>query len=147
MSDRYDDIIDLPRHVSQTHAPMPQRDRAAQFSPFAALTGYDAVINETGRQTQSRRIPDEQRKAEIDRCLAMLKKAEGTSPEICVTFFEADGRKNGGKYITMNALFRRLDVYSGKLLLDNGSDIAISDIWDIQSRIFDITESNASERE
>jgi len=144
---RYDDIIELPRHVSLTHAPMPQRDRAAQFSPFAALTGYDAVIAETARETNTKRIPDEQRKSELDRCLSMLKQAENKMPEVSVTFFEADNRKSGGEYVTVSGRLRKVDGYSGKLALLSGEEIEISEIWDIQSEIFDVFGREANEQD
>lgn len=137
MKDQYDDMIDLPHPVSRTHAPMPQRDRAAQFSPFAALTGYDEVIRETARETLRKKIPDEQRKGELDRCFSLLKKAEDTAPEICVTFFVPDGRKNGGDYVTLVSAVRRVDELNGRLLLCSGESIDMNDIWDIQSEIFE----------
>ena len=137
MTDRYDDIIDLPHPVSPNHAPMPRRDRAAQFSPFSALTGYDAVIRETARQTQRKRIPDEQRKSELDRCFSALKEAEGTAPEVCITFFVPDAGKSGGEYVTVIAQLRRVDEHSGKLILFSGESIEMSDIWDVRSEILD----------
>lgn len=137
MTDRYDDIIALPHPVSRTHAPMPQRDRAAQFSPFAALTGYDAVIQETGRTTQRKRIPDEQRKIELDRCFSILKEAEETSPEVSLTFFVPDEEKSGGEYVTLSSRIRKVDGYSGKLILCGGESIEMSNIWDIQSAVLD----------
>ena len=140
MTDRYDDIIELPHHVSLTHAPMPQRDRAAQFSPFAALTGYDEVIRETARQTCGKRIPDEQRKAELNRCFLILKKTEGTAAEVRITFFSSDERKSGGEYVTILSKVRKVDENSGKLLLCDGKSIEMENIWDIQSRAFDQTE-------
>lgn len=147
MTHRYDDIIDLPHHVSPTHAPMPQRDRAAQFSPFAALTGYDAVITETARQTNIERIPDEQRKSELDSCFSMLKHAENTMPELSVTYFEADNRKSGGEYVTVSGRIRKVDEYNGKLILFDGKEIKISEIWDIQSEVLDTFGREENERD
>lgn len=137
MTHRYDDIIDQPHHVSLTHAPMPQSDRAAQFSPFAALTGYDAVIAETARQTHGKRIPDDQRKSELDGLLTLLKQAENTMPEASVSFFEADNRKSGGEYVTLNGRIRKVDDYNGKLVFCGGEEVRISEIWDIQSEAFE----------
>lgn len=137
MTDEYNDIIDMPRPVSHLHAPMPLKDRAAQFSPFAALTGYDEVIRENARETQEKRIADEQRKSEIDKCLSALKRSEKYTPAVRVTFFEADAKKDGGEYVTVNANLRRVDDYSGKLLLCGGTEIDISDIWDIYSEVCD----------
>ncbi len=137
MTDRYNDIIDLPHPVSRTHAPMPQRDRAAQFSPFSALTGYDALIRESARQTHEKRIPDEQRKSEINRRLAELKQNENEMPAVRVTFFAADEKKDGGEYVTVDANIRRVDEYTGKLLLSDGMEIDMADIWDVESELYD----------
>lgn len=137
MTHRYDDMIDLPRPVSLTHAPMPQRERAAQFSPFAALTGYGEIIRETARETERKRIPDEQRKSELDRCFSVLKSREGSSPEVCVTFYVPDERKRGGEYVTVTAKIRKVDDVNGKLLLYGGKTIEMSNIWEIESDAFD----------
>ncbi len=137
MTDRYNDIIDLPHPVSRTHAPMPQRDRAAQFSPFSALTGYDALIRESARQTHEKRIPDEQRKSEINRRLAELKQNENEMPAVRVTFFAADEKKDGGEYVTVDANICRVDEYTGKLLLSDGMEIDMADIWDVESELYD----------
>ena len=137
MRGKYDDIIDLPHPRSLAHAPMSRRDRAAQFSPFAALTGYDAVIRESARQTTRKRIPDEQRKSELDRCFALLKEAEESAPEVCITFFIPDGNKEGGEYVTRNCPIRRVDGYTGKLVLGSGESVDLNDIWDIQSDLFE----------
>lgn len=137
MTDRYDDIIDLPHPVSRTHAPMPQRDRAAQFSPFAALTGYDEVIKETARTTGRKRTVDEQRQSELNRCFSILRKEEGTAPAVCITFFVSDERKDGGEYVTLVSKIRKVDDINGKLLLFGGESVEMSDVWDIQSELLD----------
>ena len=138
MTNQYDDIIDLPHPVSHTHAPMPSGDRAAQFSPFAALTGYDEVIEETARRTQRKRIPDEQRKNELDRCFSFLKSIEGMRPKVNITFFVPERRKDGGEYVTLASEVRKIDAINGKLLLRDGNVIEMTDIWDIQSEAFDV---------
>lgn len=145
MREKYDDIIDRPHPASLTHAPMSQRDRAAQFSPFAALTGYDAVIRESARQTTRKRIPDEQRKNELDRYLVLLKEAEENAPEVCITFFVPDGNKDGGEYVTLISGIRRVDENAGKLLLCGGQSIDLNDIWDIQSNLFEALEETENE--
>ena len=132
MTGRYDDMIDLPHPVSLNHAPMPLKDRAAQFSPFAALSGYDEVIEESARLTQRKRIPDEQRKSELDRCFFLLKSAEETRPEVCLTVFVPDRRKGGGEYVTLVSRIRRVDENSRKLLLCDGRSVDMNDVWDIQ---------------
>ena len=98
ISHQYDDIIDLPHHVSERHPQMPMIDRAAQFSPFAALTGYDAAIVETARLTDEKRELSEEQKQEINRQLNALQARIKTDPTVTVVYFEADSRKAGGAY-------------------------------------------------
>ena len=124
---RYGDIIDLPRPVSERHARMSMGDRAAQFSPFAALTGYDAAVEETARLTQDRIELDESRKAELDRRLRQLRECPGMTA--CVTYFVPDDRKPGGAYVTVTGQFRRLD--HGMLILEDGARIRIEEIFDL----------------
>ena len=107
---RYEDIIDLPHHVSSTRPHMAIADRAAQFAPFAALTGYGDAVNETARLTDERAVLDEDRKAEIDAALRAVKKNIGEHPELSVTYFKPDDRKTGGSYITAVS-YTHLDVY------------------------------------
>ena len=90
MKTPYDDIISLPHHVSDTRPRMSAHDRAAQFSPFAALTGYDAEISETARLTNERRELDEYALARLNACLLLLVENAAERPEISVTFFKAD---------------------------------------------------------
>lgn len=96
MNDRYDDIIHLPHHISKTRPQMSMMDRAAQFSPFAALTGYDAAIKETGRLTDEKIELGEETKAVLDRKQSYLSDMISVQPEITVTYFLPDERKSGG---------------------------------------------------
>ena len=91
---RYDDILDLPHHVSSVHRPMPRADRAAQFAPFAALTGYGEIIDETGRLTDAREEADEARLAELDEKLREVMQSGGEATFLC---FVEDARKQGGR--------------------------------------------------
>ena len=109
ISHQYDDIIDLPHHVSERHPQMPLIDRAAQFSPFAAVIGYDAAIIETARLTDKKRELSEEQKLEINRQLNVLQTRIKTDPTITVVFFEADSRKNGGEYRTVIGSAKRID--------------------------------------
>ena len=98
---KYDDIINLPHHVSQTRPQMSMIDRAAQFSPFAALTGYDAAIKETGRLTDTKlEIGDEERDV-LDRKQQYLQKIVADRPEITITYFVPDEKKAGGSYTSL----------------------------------------------
>ena len=138
MSGKYDDIIDLPHHVSVNHAPMPARDRAAQFSPFAALTGYEELIDETGRETAPRLVPDEQRKSELDRCMNYLRAHLSERPEVEVTYFLPDERKSGGRYETIRGEVGKIDEYAQKITMKGGRSINIRDIRELNIQNFDL---------
>lgn len=128
MAGRYDDIIDLERPVSKTHAPMPMSERAAQFSPFAALTGYEEIIAEAGRLTARRIELDEDAKQELNRSLlrlsARLEAGEGPLA-VELTWFEPDGLKLGGEYLTRVISLRRVDRSQRLLELEDRSVIEI----------------------
>ena len=132
MSGKYDDIIDLPHHVSINHAPMPARDRAAQFSPFAALTGYEELIDETGRETSPRLSSDEHRQNELDRRMAYLRAHLPERPEVELTCFVPDERKTGGSYEAIRGIVRRIDDYAQKLTFTDGRSVHIRDVWDVE---------------
>ena len=98
MKDDYRELLHLPHHRSQTHAPMPRRDRAAQFAPFAALTGFDAQLRETERQTQAQAEPNEDALQELDQSLHTLFACVHTQPAVQVRWFVPDAKKSGGAY-------------------------------------------------
>lgn len=125
---KYDDIIHLPHHVSATRPRMSSQDRAAQFSPFAALTGYEAVISETGRLTDCRVELSEDRMAELDRVQRRIAERIGEQPAVTVTWFVEDARKTGGEYVTARGNACRLDTYHRLLLLTDGTKIPLDDI-------------------
>ena len=110
-SHRYDDIIHLPHHVSTAHPPMPAADRAAQFSPFAALAGHEAAIRETARLTDERAELDENAKAVLDEKLRMIQEMLPAHPEITVTYFQPDAKKSGGAYVSVTGRVKKLDLY------------------------------------
>ena len=97
-SNKYDEILSLPHHVSKTRPQMPMSDRAAQFAPFAALTGYDSAIKETGRQTDEKIELDEEALTALDMKYQLLMDVFDDAPEVTITFFQPDERKAGGKY-------------------------------------------------
>ncbi len=132
ISHQYDDIIDLPHHVSERHPEMPMIDRAAQFSPFAALTGYDAAIVETARLTDQKRELTEEKKQEISRELNALQARIKTDPAVTVVYFEVDGRKAGGAYRTVTGAVKKIDEYLGVLTLTNGMTIPFDDILSLE---------------
>lgn len=123
----YDDIIHLPHHVSQNHPQMPLRERAAQFAPFAALTGYEAAVGETARQTTERRELDAQEAAELNRRLASLIARLPERPEVTIEYFVPDDRKAGGAYVTVTGRMRHISVAKMTLVMD-GTEIPMEDV-------------------
>lgn len=136
MNGTYDDIIDLPHHVSQTHPRMSAIDRAAQFSPFAALTGHFAAIKETARLTDRKIEPDEHAKSLLDMKQRILSEAIAEHPEVTVTYFKPDERKSGGEYLTLTGKLKKINEYERILILVNGERIPFDDILDIESELF-----------
>ena len=132
----YEDIINLPHHVSKTRPKMSMLDRAAQFSPFAALTGYDDAIKETGRLTDEKIEMDEDRKAALDMKQAYLIEMIDEQPEISITYFLPDAKKSGGAYVTVTGNLKRFDEYERLLILTDGKKIPMDDIADIESDLF-----------
>lgn len=133
----YDDIIHLPHHVSKTRPQMSLEDRAAQFSPFAALTGYDAAILETGRLTEDKLELGEETQAILDRKQRYLAEIIDTKPEITVTYFVPDEKKSGGAYSTVTGFLKRIDEYERELVLTNGRKIQLAAVFDIESAEFE----------
>ena len=129
---KYDDIIDLPRPKS-AHEPMPMGDRAAQFSPFAALTGYEDAIDETARLTDARVELGESAAEELERALAVLAARISERPEITVTYFVPDGRKSGGVYVTRTGTLKRIDELGRELVFADGARIAVGDIISVET--------------
>lgn len=133
---RYDDIIGLPHHVSDKRPQMSLRDRAAQFLPFAALTGYDDAIRETARLTDEKPELREDALELLDRRLAVLEANLGARPEISVTFFKKDEKKQGGAYALKTGVVRRIDGYERRLLFEDGSSIPLADILLLEGDVF-----------
>ncbi len=140
MSGNYDDIINLPHHVSGTRPQMSAHDRAAQFSPFAALIGYDAAVAETARLTDERIELDESQKEALSQRLLMLSEQIDDHPEAVFTYFVPDKRKSGGKYVTATGSVKKIDEYENVVVLTDGTRISITDIFNIGGdilRLFD----------
>lgn len=131
MSDNYEDIIHLPHHVSQTRPQMPMEDRAAQFSPFAALTGYDAAIKETARQTQERMDLDEYEKEALNEQLQLLAGQLPDSPSVRITYFQPDARKEGGAYVNHEGIVKRIAAYERMLIMTDRVSIPLDEIIEI----------------
>ena len=129
---KYDDIIMLSRPVSSKHPPMPRKERAAQFSPFAALTGYEEAIQETGRLTEQKLTLTEDERAMIDE---KLNEAEASSDrKLTLTYFIKDPDKPGGEYVTVPASLLKLDRYTNTVWLDNGLKVPVGDIYSISGQ-------------
>lgn len=139
---KYDDIINLPHHVSTRHPQMPLSDRAAQFSPFAALTGHDAAIKETQRLTDEWIELNEDRKELLDEKLQMIReslfsgKGRHDLPEITFTYFKPDERKSGGAYLSIQGKVKKIDEYSHQVIMEDGTVLAIEQIAGIEGELF-----------
>lgn len=137
MNNKYEDIINLPHHTSSTHPRMSLLDRAAQFSPFAALTGHDAAIKETARLTNQRIELDENSKQLLDEKMQWIKNNKINHPEIQVTYFVPDEKKSGGAYSTIIGIVNKIQEYEHMICLDHDIRIPIEEIIDI-----DVVEEN-----
>ena len=128
----YDDIIDLPHHVSATRPQMSRLDRAAQFAPFAALTGYGAAIKETARLTDERVELGEYELMELNAGIHMLMERIEEHPQVEITYFKPDERKDGGAYLTVKSRAKRLNEYERFILLEDETEIPFDDIYKIE---------------
>ena len=133
---RYDDIIDLPHHQSKVHPHMSLQDRAAQFAPFAALTGHEAAIQETQRLTDRQIQLDEDALEALDEKLELIREHMGTEEEVTFTCFVPDEKKEGGSYETCRGCVKKLDLYARTILLSDNTVISLDKIVDIQSDLF-----------
>ena len=136
MTRKYDDILHLPHPTSKKHPRMPISDRADIFSPFAALTGHAAAIQETARLTDQKIELDEDTKAELDRRQAILLEHIAEQPEVTITWFCPDEKKSGGAYVVTVGRLKRVDETAGTLRLADGMTIALDEIVDLQSDLF-----------
>ena len=136
MTGPYDDILHLPHPTSKRHPRMPIADRAAQFSPFAALTGHKAAIEETARVTDRRIELDEDAKEQLDQTLQLLMERIDEQPEITVTWFSPDKKKAGGQYHTATGKLKRINTQESRLILTDGTQIPLEDLLEIRSESF-----------
>lgn len=128
MSGRYDDIINLPHHVSAAHSHMPMSDRAAQFSPFAALSGYGDAVKETARVTTEQVELAEDVKAALEMKIRFLADTIPDGPTVDITYFQPDKKKSGGTYVTASGSVKRIDDIERAITMHNGLKIAFTDI-------------------
>ena len=128
----YGDIINLPHHVSSRHPQMSMMNRAAQFAPFAALTGHAAAIEETARLTdEQHELADEDSEA-LNQTLAYLRETINEHPTITITYFEPDKKKAGGAYKTIEGQLQNIDDYNQSIVLKSGEAIPLKSVLDIQ---------------
>ena len=128
MTGPYDDIIDLPHPISRNHPQQPMEKRAAQFSPFAALTGYDDAVEETARYTDTKQELTEESKAKINEALFALAARAGGQTQIELTYFAPDANKSGGTYRTVRAQLKKIDAFEKQLILTNGMRVPFADV-------------------
>lgn len=132
----YEDIVDLPHHVSRKHPQPTMADRAARFAPFAAITGYEEMVLEEARVTDDRIEMDESSKAALNEKLNMILEFIDEQPEIMITYFEPDKRKVGGAHVTVIGTVKRIDEYEHLVIMTDGKKINIDDIYNLQSELF-----------
>ena len=136
MTDQYDDTIHLPHHISSTRPRMSAIDRAAQFSPFAALTGYDTSIKESARLTDTRIELDDSQKEEIGEKLRLVTDQFNADVEIKITYFLPDAKKSGGKYVLATGTAKKVDEYERMIIMGDGKQIPIDEVIDVDCDVF-----------
>lgn len=131
MAENYEDIINLPHHISKKHRPMPREARAAQFAPFAALTGYESDVNEAARYTGKRRELGEYETERLNRRINEIRNGIHGNTEVIITYFKPDEKKTGGEYLNIGGRVRKIDDYGRTLTLTSGALIPLDDISEI----------------
>ena len=134
---RYDDIINLPHHQSKVHPHMSLQDRAAQFAPFAALTGHSAAINETARLTNRKIDLSDSECDLLNMKTSILMEHIHEHPEVSIAFFVNDECKEGGHYITHSGIVKSCDDYEQTIFFEDGTRIRTSEIIDIRGKLFE----------
>ena len=132
----YADIIDLPHHELTTRQRMPRTNRAAFFSPFAALTGFDDKVKEAGRLTEEKMQLDDCTASVLNDKLNYAVSLSGEKPEVCVKYFKKDSKKNGGEYVTHTGVIKNVDAYERKIVFTDKTANFIDDIYEIDGEIF-----------
>ncbi len=140
MNRKYNEIMGLSHHVSKTRPQMPMSDRAAQFAPFAALTGYDAAIKETGRLTDERIELDVEALSALDMKYQLLMEALDEAPEVTITYFQPDERKAGGKYVSAVGAVKKIDDFERRITMQDGAKIPMDDVLSIEGELFSVLE-------
>ena len=132
----YEDIVNLPPHISKRHPQPSMIDRAARFAPFAAITGYEEMVLEEARVTEERIDLDEGALALLNEKLNMIQEFLDEEPEVTITYFEPDKKKSGGAYVSITGTVKRIDEYEHLVLMTDGKKIRIDEIYNIQGDLF-----------
>lgn len=131
VEEKYGDIINLKHHISKKHKQMSLEDRAAQFAPFAALTGFDEKVEETARQTSAKIELNEEEKTILDNKLQIILNKIKLRPVVTFTYFVKDLKKDGGKYVTISGIVKKIDEYNELIILEDNTQIPILDVISI----------------
>lgn len=131
----YEDIVDLPHPVAKNRARMSMIDRAAQFSPFSALSGYDAAIRETARLTEEMSLLDDDSKVILDRKLRTIMEQPVGKREAVITYFQPDDKKSGGAYVSVSGEIKKLDDALRAVYMKDGTKIAVDAIVDVEGNV------------
>ena len=137
---RYDDMLDMSHHISRTHPQMPPENRAAQFAPFAALTGYGDEVKETARLTDQKLELDDDQKLVLNGKLQMLLDGIDARTEAAITYFQPDAKKAGGAYITAKGCVKKVDVYERRIVMTSDLAIPVDDVIAIDAEAFGFAE-------
>ena len=132
----YEDIVNLPPHISKRYPQPTMMDRAARFAPFAAITGYEEMVLEEARVTEERIDLDEGALALLNEKLNMIQEFLDEEPEVTITYFEPDKKKSGGAYNSITGIVKRIDEYEHLVIMKDGVRIFIDSIYDLQSELF-----------
>ena len=132
----YEDIVNLPRHISKVHPQATMADRAARFSPFAAISGYEDMVKEAARVTEERIDITDATKELLNEKLNMIIEFLDEEPEVTITYFEPDKKKDGGAYIGITGTVKRIDEYERIVLMSDDKKIRIDEIYAIESDLF-----------
>ena len=135
LQEKYADMLSLAHPVSKNHPPMPMADRAAQFAPFAALTGHGAAIKEMARMTDEKIEPDENLQSALDRKLQALRRRIKEMPEASFTYFLPDTQKSGGSYVCVTGKVKKIKEYENVIVLQDGTQIPIDDLLEVEEKI------------
>ena len=132
----YEDIVNLPPHISKKHPQPTMMDRAARFAPFAAITGYEEMVLEEARVTEERIELDEGTLSLLNEKLNMIQEFLDEEPEIKITYFEPDKKKAGGAYVSVTGVVKRIDEYEHLVIMTDGRKIRIDDMFGLESDLF-----------